>query len=1224
MDTHSLYTIANLQPGDHLCCIYQSDDEHKAALASFLCQGLERGEKVIYIADTNTAQTILGYLRQNSGPVLDVEAWLDRGQLLILTHQDAYTRDGVFDPQAMITLLRKEVEQALDEGYPALRVTSEMTWALGDVPGSERLIEYEARLNEFLPSSQCMAICQYDRRRFPARVLLDVLRTHPIAVIGTQVYRNSFYVPPDMLLSGDPPEAKLERWIHNLAESQRTEQALQESETRLHELFNNMGSGVVIYEARDEGEDFVILDLNRAGERISQVERDEVAGRSVLEVFPAVKAFGLFDVLQQVWRTGESQRHPAARYQDERISHWSENYVYRLPSGEIVTVYDDVTEQKRAEEALRESEEKYRTLFKTMVQGVVYQNADGYIFSANPAAERILGLTLDQMQGRTSMDPCWRAIHEDGSGFPGDTHPAMVAMVTGKKIRGVVMGVFNPDLKDYTWININAVPQFRPGQTEPYQVYTIFEDITERKQAEEALRESEERFRTITESSADAIFITDQRGNYVYVNRAASDLLGYSVDELTQMSIADISAQKQTEEALKQLQRLLEEGSLFREIDLVRKDGSVVRTDLNAVVLPNGMVYGSCRDITKRKEMEDALRQSEERYRLLFENMLNGFALHELVLDKKGRPVDYVFLEVNGFFEQITGLQRKDLIGRRVTKVLPGIENDPADWIGCYGKVALGGEGIRFEQYSQPLQRWYSVSAFSPCKNQFATVFADITERKRMEEQMKRALRHQAVVNQLALALGAASDLSTIFRTIHDRVHDLMNCKVFIISLYDREADLMQAVYVATHGKERDVADFPPIPLKEGYDIQSRVVHTGEPIYIPDHHQAMDTTGTRYTIDEEDNVALGALPTDEDSTRSVLYVPMKIEGQTVGVLQAQSHRLDAYDEEDKTLLAALANVVAIAVQNARLVESLRQSNLELEAQRANLEELVVQRTAELGAQMSETEELNRALANLLEDVQVSNRNLEWTTQRLKQANEELESFSYSVSHDLRAPLRAIDGFSRILQDEYAPTLSSEVQRYLGIVRSNAQQMDNLIDDLLAFSRLSRTPLNTQSVSPADLVHQVMEELAHEYEGRRVEINIAELPTCQADPALLRQVCVNLLSNAIKYTRERETARIEVGTVGIEDFRSQMADLEGDQSEISDLQSAIYFVRDNGVGFDMRYADKLFGVFQRLHRPEEYEGTGVGLAIVQRIIRRHGGRVWAKAEVNRGATFYFTI
>jgi light-regulated signal transduction histidine kinase (bacteriophytochrome) len=169
-------------------------------------------------------------------------------------------------------------------------------------------------------------------------------------------------------------------------------------------------------------------------------------------------------------------------------------------------------------------------------------------------------------------------------------------------------------------------------------------------------------------------------------------------------------------------------------------------------------------------------------------------------------------------------------------------------------------------------------------------------------------------------------------------------------------------------------------------------------------------------------------------------------------------------------------------------------------------------------------------------------------------------------------------------------------------------MGHLVDDLLTFSRMSRQPLKTLVVEPAGLVQQALEDLCGEREGRRVEISIGELPICQADPALLKQVWINLLANALKFTRKREAAVIEVG------FRTDGA-RSGEQ---------VYFVKDNGVGFDMQYADKSFGVFQRLHRAEDYEGTGVGLAIVQRIIHRHGGRIWAEAAVGHGATFYFTL
>ena len=189
-----LRTLTGLQPGDHLCCIYETDEEHRALLTPFLRHGLERREKVIYIVDVRTAEIVLGYLRQDG---MGVEPFLGSGHLSIIGVKDAYMKEGVFDSDRMITLLRNETELALSEGYDALRVTGEMTWALRGLPGSERLMEYEAKLNEFLPGSKCLAICQYDKRRFDSPILLDVLTTHPIAIKGTEVFDNFYYSPPE-------------------------------------------------------------------------------------------------------------------------------------------------------------------------------------------------------------------------------------------------------------------------------------------------------------------------------------------------------------------------------------------------------------------------------------------------------------------------------------------------------------------------------------------------------------------------------------------------------------------------------------------------------------------------------------------------------------------------------------------------------------------------------------------------------------------------------------------------------------------------------------------------------------------------------------------------------------------------------------------------------------------------------------------------------------------
>lgn len=271
-------------------------------------------------------------------------------------------------------------------------------------------------------------------------------------------------------------------------------------------------------------------------------------------------------------------------------------------------------------------------------------------------------------------------------------------------------------------------------------------------------------------------------------------------------------------------------------------------------------------------------------------------------------------------------------------------------------------------------------------------------------------------------------------------------------------------------------------------------------------------------------------------------------------------------------LVIVGTVIVAGVWAQYLVQSLRETEANLRDLTLDLEHRVGERTAELQA-----------------------------------SNEELEAFSYTVAHDLRAPVRAIAGFSRILHEEGEDLSPEDSRRYLDKVRKNAVDMGNLIDGLLAFSRLSRQAFDKETLDPAEVARTAADRVVAGLGGRAVDIRVDEMPACQSNRILLDQVFTNLLGNAVKFSRDRPVARVEVGSI------------RGDSAE-----APVYFVRDYGVGFDMKHADQLFGVFQRLHGAGDFEGSGAGLAIVQRIIQRHGGRAWAEAEPGVGATFYFTL
>jgi light-regulated signal transduction histidine kinase (bacteriophytochrome) len=304
--------------------------------------------------------------------------------------------------------------------------------------------------------------------------------------------------------------------------------------------------------------------------------------------------------------------------------------------------------------------------------------------------------------------------------------------------------------------------------------------------------------------------------------------------------------------------------------------------------------------------------------------------------------------------------------------------------------------------------------------------------------------------------------------------------------------------------------------------------------------------------------------------------------------------------------------MTLALNEALLLGSVRQHELAEAAELSN---------ARLQAEISERKRAEDEIRRL--NAELEQRVVERTAQ-LEAANEELESFSYSVSHDLRAPLRHVLGFVNLLQKDAGPALSEKSLRHLTTISESAKRMGDLIDELLAFSRVGRSEMQKTEVNLDELVRETLGDFQAETKGRNIEWIIHPLPAVWADRALLRLVLVNLISNAVKFTGHRAQAKIEIGVME-KWSNGVVASTQNSNTPILQRSNTpVFFIRDNGAGFDPRYADKLFGVFQRLHSRDEFEGTGIGLANVQRIIQRHGGRIWAEGVVDGGATFYFSI
>ncbi len=866
----------------------------------------------------------------------------------------------------------------------------------------------------------------------------------------------------------------------------------------------------------------------------------------------------------------------------------------------------DITERKQAEELLRESEKLLRQIAKN------YPNS----FLSVIEKDFTVGFTSGQEFKKQNLDP---------EQFIGLTLEQVFSDKT-TIIREHYEKTFEGKERSFElfineqYLHLRTVPLYADDGSIP-RILAVVENITGRKQVETALRESEEKFRTLTVSSPVGIFLDDAQGNTVYINKKCAELVGLPAEEALNLNWVPAIHPDDRERVTTAWARAVKNGEEFHlDYRWVHAEGEVVWTHGDIVPVRGSagevtVFIGTLTDITKRKQVEESLREAEHRYRDLFDE---APVMYAITRNQAGRPL---VADCNQLFAGMLGYNQVELIGRPLADFYTpesqaemlegGYQRALAGHFEAEERSLLTRDGRVIETLLQALPETDAAGRVFGTR----AMFVDITKRKQAEAESAQRNQELAALNALSHQVNRTLSLAETASAVVEGILKATGADVAFLLLRQGGEDLTPAAFRFREAG-RDFQEFPTHKL--GQCLCGLAAKEGRAIYSRDIY-----TDMRCTWDECKQAGL----------HSAAAMPLFSGEEVFGVVGLGSGEERNF-EQQAGFLETLVAGAATGIRNARLYR-------QVEQHAAGLEERVTKRTAELNRRVDQVEQLNLGMGNLLQDLQSTNRSLADTARQLEATNKELEAFTYSVSHDLRAPLRHIDGFVRLLTNREAENLEATSARYLNVIAESSDRMGHLIDDLLAFSRTGRAEMQTRPVQLNELVKTARADLSTALEGRRITWEIAPLPVVKGDPALLRQVWVNLLSNAVKYTASRAVACIQIGVVqynekpgrkgdtGSEidvDNRKSTPGLAASAREIQNPKSeeVTIFVRDNGAGFDPQYAHKLFGVFQRLHREEDFEGTGIGLATVQRIIHRHGGQVWAEGKIDGGATFYLTL